>query len=68
MLDQEELFAALGLLLTKIEMCGASTQLTDAVCLCSDIRQSVGNRWNAPNQHAAERVRGHLPNGVNEEE
>ncbi len=60
-LNQTELYAALGKLIDRIEGCGASTELTDAVVLASDIKQAVGNEWNAPNEYAAERVRGILP-------
>jgi hypothetical protein len=56
-LNQEELYAALGKLIEQIEAYGASTELTNAVVLASDIKHSVGNRWNTASEYAAERVR-----------
>ncbi len=56
-LDQSELHAALSRLIDKIEGCGASTELTNAVTFASDIRQAVGNEWNEPNEFAAKRVK-----------
>ena len=57
MLKPHELHAALGILIHRIEACGGSPELTAAVMLASDIRQSVGNRWNPANEYAAQRVR-----------
>ncbi len=59
-LSQNELFAALGKLIERIEECGASPALTKAVDLTSDIRQAVGDDWNPSNEHAAIRVLGVL--------
>lgn len=56
-LNQEELFAALGLAMQKIEAAGAARELTDAVVIVGDIRSAIGNRWNRPQDQAAERVR-----------
>jgi len=56
-LNQEELYAALGLAMEKIEAAGGSRELTDAVVIVGDIRQSIGNRWNRADEYAAQRVR-----------
>ena len=56
-LTQDELHAALGALINRIEACGASPELTAAVCLASDIRQAVGNEFNPPNEYAADRAK-----------
>jgi PRTRC genetic system protein C len=56
-LSQEELYAALIKLGWRIEACGASVELTHAVTLCSDIRQSIGNQFNPADSYAAQRVR-----------
>lgn len=56
-LTQSEFYAALLLLITKIEACGASTELTNAVSLAADIAGSVGNESNPPSEFAAERVK-----------
>ena len=56
-LTQKELYAALGELVSQIEACGASTELTNASSLACDIRRSVGNQWNPADEHAAKRVR-----------
>ena len=56
-LNQEELFEALSLLCQKIEACGASPALTDAVILASDISAAVGNKWNPSQTQRAEMVR-----------
>ena len=47
---------ALRLLCYRIEECGASPELTRAVTLCSDIRASIGNKFNPPNPHIAEQT------------
>jgi hypothetical protein len=52
----EVLFAALGQVVNRIEACGASPELTSAVCLASDLRQAVGNQYNKPNPFALKRV------------
>ena len=53
----EEIYAALSALCARIEACGASIALTNAVILCSDIKQAVGNEWNAPDAYATDRIR-----------
>ena len=55
-LKPHEIHAALGTLITLIERCGASSELTGAVTLTSDLRQAVGNRWNPADDYAAKRV------------
>lgn len=62
-LSQAELYAAIGKLMERIEACGASTELTNAVTLASDIRQAVGNQWNKANEFAADRVRENIADG-----
>lgn len=56
-LEQKELYDALGVAMEKIEMAGASPQLTEAVVILGDIRASIGNRWNPPRPESAEQVR-----------
>ncbi len=62
-LNQPELYAALGELIQKIEACGASSELTAAVVLASDIKQAVGNQWNEASAFAADRVREKIADG-----
>lgn len=57
MLNQEEIYAALGLAMQKIEAAGASVELTNAVIVVGDIRRAIGNRWNPADEYAAQRVR-----------
>jgi hypothetical protein len=57
LLNQEELYAAMGKLINHIEACGGSPQLTTTVMLASDINQAIGNQWNPASEHAAQRVR-----------
>jgi hypothetical protein len=52
----EVLFEALGRIVDRIEACGASPELTNAVCLASDLRQAVGNQYNKPDPCALKRV------------
>lgn len=59
-LNQDELFEALSLLIQRIEACGASPALTDAVVLASDISASVGNRWNPSQPERTKMVRSKL--------
>ena len=53
-------YAALGELVQRIEKCGASIELTNAVTLCSDLRMAIGNRWNPKDKYAEVRVRREL--------
>lgn len=57
MLTQDEIHAALGLAMQKIEAAGASVELTAAVTIVGDCREAVGNKWNPANEYAARRVR-----------
>jgi hypothetical protein len=59
---QELVHAALGELIDRIELCGASEKLTHAVTLAADLRQAVGNQWNTPDEYAKKRVLAVLPN------
>ena len=56
-IEMSEIYAALGLIASKIERCGASRELTDAVCAVSDLRAAVGNEYNPPKQYALNSVR-----------
>ncbi len=56
-LNKEELFAALGIAMEKIEAAGASVPLTEAVIIVGDIRSAIGNKWNESQKEAADRVR-----------
>ena len=55
-IDQEFLFKALEEIVNRIELCGASPELTAAVSLASDLRQAIGNKWNPANEYALQRV------------
>jgi hypothetical protein len=57
----ELLHPALYELCQRIERCGASVELTQAVTLCSDLRQAIGNKWNPRDKWAEGRVRAALP-------
>lgn len=54
--SQALIYSALSKLCEKIELCGASPELTDAVSLCSDLQMAVGNKFNPPDEHALNRV------------
>ena len=43
-------------LVQRIERCGASVELTQAVMLCSDLASAIGNRFNSPDKYAEQRV------------
>ena len=51
-IDQEVLYKALGEIVDRIEKCGASPELTDAVSLTSDLRSAVGNEFNPANVYS----------------
>ncbi len=55
-IDQNTLYEALGEIVNRIEACGASPELTDAVSLASDLRQAVGNDFNPADSFAFDRV------------
>jgi hypothetical protein len=57
LLTQDEMFDALSLAMDKIEIAGCSEELTAAVIIIGEIRLSVGDKWNSPQKHAADRVR-----------
>lgn len=59
--EQEFIYAALLELGDRIEKCGASVELTNAVTLCSDLRQAVGNRLNPACDYARQRVVDAIP-------
>lgn len=60
--DPEFLFAVLGEIVNRIELCGASTELTHAVSITSDLRQAIGNQYNPSNDYALERVKNAMAN------
>lgn len=51
---------ALRELCARIEKCGASPELTNAVTLCSDLCSAIGNEWNQRDRQAEDRVRAEL--------
>ena len=59
-----EIYEALREIGYRIEICGASEELTHAVTLVSDLRLAVGNEWNTPDKSAANRVRKALLHGL----
>lgn len=50
-------YPALRELCQRIERCGASAELTQAVVLCCDLAQAIGDRWNSRDKYAEQRVR-----------
>jgi len=56
-LTQNETYEALAMLMEKIEAAGASPELTDAVVIASDLRASIGNRWNPSSPERAKLIR-----------
>lgn len=56
-LTQQELYAALGLLIDRIEHLGASTELTAVSMFACEIKNAVGNEHNRANAYDANRVR-----------
>ena len=60
--EQEFLYAALGLIVDRIEACGASPALTHASTLACDLRTAIGNKWNKPQKGYEDRVRGAITN------
>ena len=63
-LNKELIFDALGEIIDRIERCGASLELTNAVTLASDLRQAIGYPGN---KYALERVLAALPTKTNRE-
>lgn len=59
-LSQQELYDAIQELTDRIEACGASTALTHAVILSSDIARATGDVRNPHDPCAADRVRAAL--------
>lgn len=53
----ELVYSGLRLLVDRIERCGASVELTQAVILCSDLASAVGNQYNKRDEYAQKRVR-----------
>ena len=47
---------ALGEIVDRIEKCGASPELTNAVSLAADLRMAIGNKFNKPDVFALGRV------------
>jgi hypothetical protein len=60
-MDSELLFAALLEIAARIEACGASPELTNAIVITSDTRHAIGNKYNAPDSFAVERVKQGIP-------
>jgi len=56
----ELMWPALRELCLRIEACGASEPLTQAVILASDLLSATGNRWNPRDKYAEQRVRAAL--------
>lgn len=59
LLNNEEVFEALGKAMEHIERGGANPDLTSAVVIVGDVRATFGNRWNPPQPERAEMVRKH---------
>ena len=56
LINQDLLYKTLSEIVDRIEVCGASVELTNAVSLTSDLRQVVGNEYNKPDPYALIRV------------
>lgn len=54
------LYSALREIVERIEMCGASPELTNAVSLASDLCSAIGNEHNPPDKFAEDRVKAAL--------
>lgn len=54
-------YPALRELCLRIEKCGASVELTNAVTLCSDLASAIGNNWNPRDKNREQMVRNALP-------
>jgi hypothetical protein len=55
-INQELLYKTLREIGRRIEACGASPELTHAVCLTSDLSSAVGNKENPADPYALLRV------------
>lgn len=56
LLPREALYGALRELVRRIEVCGASPELTNASSLACDLMDTVGNQFNPPRPDAVARV------------
>lgn len=54
-------YPALRELAHRIEKCGASLELTQAVTLCCDLASAIGNKWNPRDKNREQMVRDALP-------
>jgi hypothetical protein len=63
-IDQELIFATLYEICQRIEICGASLELTNAVSLTGDLMSAVGNKSNTPDSYALKRVQEAIKDSV----
>lgn len=57
-------YQALRELVQRIEKCGASVELTNAVTLASDLAAAIGNKWNPRDKNREQMVRDALSSGT----
>jgi len=55
-IDQDTLHKAMSEIVDRIEKCGASLELTDAVSFASDLQQAIGNQYNKADPYSLCRV------------
>lgn len=65
--ERELIYKALGEIVNRIEVCGSSTKLTQAVILAGDLRRAIGNKHNASDPYAFLQVVKALPEITKEE-
>ena len=65
-IDYDTLHNALQEIVNRIELCGASPSLTNAVSLASDLRQSVDVN-NVSREYALQRVKQELRHEINQD-
>lgn len=58
--NDDFIYDALREVIYRIEKCGASTELTNAVSLASDLCSAIGSSYNKPSFFAKERVKKEL--------
>jgi len=55
-INQETLYKVIGEIVDRIEACGASVELTNAVSLASVLRRAIGNEYNPADPYSLCRV------------
>lgn len=55
-IKRKNIYKALEEISARIEVCGASPELTHAISLVTDLRCAIGNEFNTPDEYALNRV------------